>query len=285
MQLDWFHSFLETCKYKSLTKASEQLNMTQPALSKLIRNLEKELGVTLFSRTVTGVELTEAGIQLKERIEPILDEIHVLVDDLRTANKNNKLKIAVLPSIATYYLPERMSIINQSFPGVQLVVANTSDEVIQLLASGDVQLVIAENGKLPMRHLWQSILFEEPYYCIVPETSRFSTDRPIYISELLEEPLIVYPSNCDIRAAIVRNYLEKGGQPKVSLEIPFSESILAFVNTGTGITIAPQMIANQSHRYGLKSVRVYDFDEPRRVAVMARSEALGKLLYKVLVQS
>jgi LysR family transcriptional regulator, transcription activator of glutamate synthase operon len=282
VQLEWFYAFMETCKYKSLTKASERLNITQPALSKLIRSLERDVGVMLFHRTATGVELTTAGVHLQERIKPILDEIHVLIDDLRSMDEHSQLKIGVLPSIASYFLPDKMSFINESFPGTQLVVASTTDEVIQKLLTGDVQLAIAESRRSPVRHFWQSILLEESYFCIVQENSRFSSNQSISVSELLNEPLVVYPSNCDIRSVIVRNFLERGVEPTISLEIPFSESILAFVGAGTGITIVPRMIADQAHHYGLKSVRLIDFDGVRRVSVIARSEKLGKSVLRVL---
>ncbi|MGG1889684.1 LysR family transcriptional regulator, partial [Priestia megaterium] len=61
MKTEWLKSFIETAKTKSLSKASEQLHMTQPALSKQMRKLEEDLGVTLFIRSATGVELTSAG--------------------------------------------------------------------------------------------------------------------------------------------------------------------------------------------------------------------------------
>ncbi|MCM3271774.1 LysR family transcriptional regulator [Paenibacillus elgii] len=66
MNTEWLHSFAEAAKLKSFSKASKELNLSQPALSKHIRNLEHDLDATLFYRTSGGIELTEAGERLYE---------------------------------------------------------------------------------------------------------------------------------------------------------------------------------------------------------------------------
>jgi LysR family transcriptional activator of glutamate synthase operon len=108
MNLEWFHGFLEASRLKSLSKASEKLNISQPALSKQIRNLEEILGVELFKRTAVGVELTEEGTLLHKRIQPILSEMESLRKDLLNLQKVSSVRLGTLPSLATYYLPQKV---------------------------------------------------------------------------------------------------------------------------------------------------------------------------------
>lgn len=93
MRTEWLEAFLITAKTKSLTKASEQLHMTQPALSKQIRKLEEDLGATLFTRSAKGVELTEAGDILFEEIEPVLHKIRSIQKRFYQHKKLQKLKL------------------------------------------------------------------------------------------------------------------------------------------------------------------------------------------------
>jgi LysR family transcriptional activator of glutamate synthase operon len=80
MKIEWLESFMQTTEKKSLTKASEALHMSQPALSKQIRNLEDELGAKLLIRSTTGVALTPSGQILFERNKTIINEMNTVRD-------------------------------------------------------------------------------------------------------------------------------------------------------------------------------------------------------------
>ena len=73
--LEYYKTFYTVAKVKSMTKASEELMVSQPAISKSIRMLEAQLGGTLFNRSNKGLELTEEGQMLFDKIRPALDSI------------------------------------------------------------------------------------------------------------------------------------------------------------------------------------------------------------------
>lgn len=74
VKIEWLEAFRQTAETKSLTKASEILHISQPALSKQIRNLEDELGTQLLMRSSTGVTLTQPGLILLERSKKIMND-------------------------------------------------------------------------------------------------------------------------------------------------------------------------------------------------------------------
>jgi LysR family transcriptional regulator, transcription activator of glutamate synthase operon len=78
MNTEWFQSFVEAVRRKSLSRAAKALNLSQPALSKHIRHLEQDLDVVLFHRTSAGSELTEAGERFYNRIVPVIDELNAV---------------------------------------------------------------------------------------------------------------------------------------------------------------------------------------------------------------
>ena len=86
MRLDHLYYFNTICKYDNLTRAAEKINISQPALSNSVRQLESEFGVQLFHRTSKGLVLTEAGQIFLNESTIILDQINYL------KKKMNKIK-------------------------------------------------------------------------------------------------------------------------------------------------------------------------------------------------
>ena len=95
--------FVEVARQESFTKASETLFVSQSSISKLIKNLESELGLPLFDRTPRGVCLTEGGVRLFEKAKVILDTFHGIHDDLSvfTSTPRGRLRIGIPPLVQT----------------------------------------------------------------------------------------------------------------------------------------------------------------------------------------
>ena len=105
MRTEWLQSFIETAKKRSLSKASEVLHMTQPALSKQMKKLENDLGATLFIRSASGVELTKAGEILFRESEDILSKVHAVERSIRASEEQGNITIGTWQSMAAFYLP------------------------------------------------------------------------------------------------------------------------------------------------------------------------------------
>src|SRR5687767_2090471 len=108
----------------SVGRGAEKLLVSQPAVSKHIRQLERTLGVTLFDRTPKGVRLTSAGALLADyarRIFSLADEAEQAIADLRGLRRG-RLAIAASPTLSVYFLPEVLVRFRRKFPGVMLSV-------------------------------------------------------------------------------------------------------------------------------------------------------------------
>lgn len=105
MKIEWLEAFQQTAETKSLTKASEILHISQPALSKQIRNLEDELGTQLLMRSSTGVTLTQTGLILLERSKKIMNDLNEMRKEITLSQDVGKddLIIGSWPSIATIF--------------------------------------------------------------------------------------------------------------------------------------------------------------------------------------
>ena len=100
--------FYQLCLTPSTTAASEVLGLTQPAVSKNIRELEKEVGLTLFRRTRNGMVLTGAGEELKRALQPLVEQerrLEYRLGQLR-GQERGELKIGGSTTLSQYVLPE-----------------------------------------------------------------------------------------------------------------------------------------------------------------------------------
>lgn len=115
-------SFLKTAEIGSVSRAAEELRVAQPALSKLIRNLEKELGTHLFHRTGRGMILTEAGASFSRELDEILKSLDRALASVRNHGEllSGVLRVGILPSQASF-ASNLVVEVNRRYPDIQLV--------------------------------------------------------------------------------------------------------------------------------------------------------------------
>jgi DNA-binding transcriptional LysR family regulator len=274
----WFRAFLEASDHKSLSKAGEKLNLTQPALSKQIRNLEQWLGVELFRRSSLGVELTEEGALFRERIRPVLSEIESIRNDLLNMLQISKIRLGALPSLATHYLPTKLTELKRQGIHVEMKVLGSTEEIVASLRNGALDAGIGQKTETCPKTYWIADLFCEPFYAIVPESHRLSRRQSVTLADLKEEALVVYPHPCDVRTTIAEAYRMNGWNPVISMEIPFGDSIPGFVAAGAGISILPEMMAGHLHHTSLKAIPIEQFGKTRTIGLMTSHRATGNRL-------
>lgn len=276
LDTQWLKSFVMTAQYKSLSKTSELLNLSQPAISKQIRKLEETYGVALFYRSTQGVELTKAGAMLLERIQPVLMDLELIYKELQDFKSTQKIWLGALPSIATYFLRR---IIPTLEINTDVMVCNTSAELLSWLKAGKLDAALIDKRSADT-HLWSKDLFSEPYLAVFSKSHPLGERQCVSIADIKDEPFVFYPESCDVRQCITQRLLMLGIEPKVSTEVSFGDFILGYVAAGAGITILPKIVTDHLSDVSLTAVPIIDFDTTRTISIIARSEKLGKLLYR-----
>lgn len=281
MNTEWIQSFVEATKQKSLSKASKINNISQPALSKHIRNLENNLDVTLFYRTSTGIELTEAGERFYTRIKPVIAEINEIREELRQFHRNKPIAIGSLPSLATYYLPSRMKGFKLLNRPLTLMIQNTSGELVQSLQEGRLDAVFVDSLYVE-DSLWSCELFTESYYVVFPYDHSFQSQKTVHFAELSQEPLIVHQAPCDTRKHIFEQMELLGHKPNVIREVAFGDFIFGTVMAGMGITIVPELMAKNISHLPLFALPMDHFGRKRSISLVTQSKRLGAKLLEVM---
>ncbi|OXM83409.1 LysR family transcriptional regulator [Paenibacillus rigui] len=279
MNIDFIEGFLETVRHKSIAKASEQLCISHPALSKQIRAVESYYNVTLFKRSSTGVELTEAGKLLYERILPVYTEWNAIRSEL-SGRASQTFTIGSLPSLAAHDLPRIVNRMSREQLDVKVMVRSTSHELHEQLRLGaiDGALLECEPGWTEYTSLWSMELYEEPYYAVVYPNHPMAVRSSVSINDLANEQLVVNPPNCSIRKRITALMAAHGFIPKIRMEVNFGDFLTNYVAMGAGITILPQIAVARLQGPELRCIPIDDAGAKRTICLAARTSRIGKRL-------
>ncbi|MGN6459604.1 MAG: LysR substrate-binding domain-containing protein [Pseudolabrys sp.] len=132
-------AFLAVAELGSFTRAAERLHAAQPALSLLLRQLEEELGARLLDRTTRRVELTEAGREVTNSADRILDELHHAARSARdhAARRRGRISIVAPPLLAAVLLPDAIAEFGRAHPGIEIkLIEARTDQIVDLVRSG-----------------------------------------------------------------------------------------------------------------------------------------------------
>lgn len=146
--------FYTVASEKSFTKAAHKHNITQPAVSKHIQELERIYGITLFERRGSSILLTEAGKILYEQaknIDAIYREIDYRISSLKEEHKG-ELRLGASTSIAQYVLPEVIARFYNYYPAIKVsLISGNTEQIEQALLDKEIDLAFVEG--LPSNHL------------------------------------------------------------------------------------------------------------------------------------
>lgn len=235
--------FAKTAEVGSLNRASKELFISQPALTKQLAQLEKKLGTTLFIRTSNGMKITDAGSYLYENLSLLIGKLDHILAETKAIGSQKSLRVGALPSLATYYLPPLLSkLVETHADKTQLIIRDTTHELINMLYDGEADVIFVQDYS--NQSDFPSITIEtEPYLAVIPAHHPLATQANVTMEDLAQYPLVMHKSPCDIRTSLLRYCDERGLQLSASIELEFNESIIRFVENGFGVSIIPQMMA------------------------------------------
>ncbi|MBQ9968820.1 MAG: LysR family transcriptional regulator [Oscillospiraceae bacterium] len=241
MSMKKYEALVKTVELGSLTRAAEELGSTQSRISHVLKDLEESFGFPLLHRSRKGVELTEAGAMLFEKMQAILTqnrELEELAAEIRNADAGT-LRLGAFTSVAVHWLPGMICAFQELHPKVELQMLNGDyHDMEQWLKNGDIDLGFVS---LPAPDGVDAIaLHEDPLVAIVPKGHPLSRMEKIPIEAMTTDPFIslLHSSSHDIHRA-----LDKAGvRPNIKYTTKDDYAILAMVEQGLGISIVPQLL-------------------------------------------
>ena len=237
VSLDLYKTFYMVAKLKSMTLAADELMVSQPAVSKSIKTLEDQVGVTLFNRSNKGLELTEEGKMLYERIEPAIILISNAENQFNEFKDLNigEIKIGISSVLTKCLLTNLIYEFGLKYPNIKISIINgLTNELIEKLNKGHLDFVIFnESHKVENNVDLEKLTSLDYKFFYNPKY--FSNINPLKLKDIEEYPLILQPKESNTRM-FLEDYCKKNFNPK--LEVVSQDLICHFVRKGLGIGFA-----------------------------------------------
>lgn len=238
--------FAETVQSGTMSAAAKRCQVSQPAMSLAITELEKRLGEQLLTRGRRGVVPTDAGRLLLQHTDKILAEEARLREHF--ANRSNlrtgKVAFGMIPTLAPYLLPLLLGKFGARHPGIKVtLLENRTPELIRQIAAGDIELAILSDVTEKDQERFQlevRLLFEEPLLLALPRRHEWAHRKADPIpGELRSDDLIHLSDGHCLRDQTLKAC--KLTQANQRLQCDQLETALAMVAAGLGMAVIPKL--------------------------------------------
>lgn len=253
LELRHFKYFQAVAEELNYRKASEKLFISQPGLSRQIKQMEEILGAPLFERTKRKVELTQAGEFLKEEIDFVLNHLELTKKQVQMIHSGEKgeVRIGFLGSAMQKVIPELLLKMNQHYPGLKTTLEEMSNiNQVSALQKDVLDLGFVRLARVPAG-LKLKPVFEDTFSVVLPKDHPLNSSNFKGAEQLSEEQFILFSSDYSqlYYDKIMSICEDKGFTPKVSHKSVHAPTIFKLVEKKMGIAIVPSSL-----RHG------FDFD-------------------------
>ncbi len=251
-------------RHLNFTRAAEELNVTQSAVSHQIRHLEELWGLKLFDRPPRGLALTRNGQALAPMVRQFLDDLGSTLETLQTEVKRSPLRVDMLQSFSVTWLVPRLGRFHDEHPDMDIWIS-THDEVIDF-ASHDVDAAIRlGHGNYP--GLSSTLLLREHVFPVCSPGFLKREDAPREPADLLKVPLLLRLG--DPAHPNWEDWFQRAGVPVPALvdgsRFPDSNMALQAAMNGQGVALARSAHVGDDLKAG-RLVRLFDVEYPSSVS-------------------
>lgn len=257
MDIQNLQAFITVYDQQSFSRAAEQLNLTQPAISKRIAALESSYDTALFNRIGKNIVLTEAGELLLPSARLITEEVrrsHQSIQAL-SGQLGGILKLATSHHIGLHRLPPVLRTFSAQHQNVELDLHfMDSEQACAMIENGEIELAIVTLPQRTSASLVTRLIWHDPLVVVSGKTHVFADKADLKISDLLSQPAIL-PSHETFTRSMIEKQLKLTQMPPIALETNYLETIKMMVSIGLGWGVLPKsMITDDLVEFDLASV-------------------------------
>lgn len=252
------NAFIAVSRHKSFTKAADELYLTQSSLSGLIKEMENQLGITLFDRTTRQLHLSEAGERLVPYALKVLDDMRMFTGEIHDIKDyhQGKVRIAASQQLAATIMPSLIKSFKQAYPDIQVSLIDCGiGEVMER-----VQLIDADIGIGPEHPFSSDILaetlFSSKFYLIVKPDHALAGRSEVTWQDIPAGELITLQAAFaeQIRAALPMELTKR--LFRSDYEVNFLSTALGMTQMGLGITLALSYAKNWIDQHDLTMIPI-----------------------------
>ena len=231
----------------SFSLASEELFLTQPAISKRIASLESELNTPLFDRIGRKVRLTSAGETLFKHAQVILKEVNNAKQSVANLSESiqGELKIATSHHIGLHRLPSVLTHYVSNYPSVDLAIEfMDSEDACKLIEQGEIELAIVTLPLTPIPNLHQELIWDDPLSFVVKKNHELS-NKKITLQELTTHAAVLPSHGTFTREVIQQLFAKHQLELNIRMSTNYLETIKMLIQVGLGWGVLPNSMLDK----------------------------------------
>jgi len=226
----------------NISRAAEEIGMTQSGASQAIAQLEASLGFPVFTRERRYIGVTALGVQVVEHARSMvltLNAIRLLADESRELN-NGRIRLASFPSVTSTFLPRLLRDFKRLHPGIEVVLLEgTDEEVEEWLAADTVELGVVMN---PAPGRADVVLGKDAWVAVMPARHLLAGHARAYgitLEQLADQPFILATGGCLVNG---RSLMENAGLQLTDVRVKVRDWVSAcmLVGEGMGVALVPE---------------------------------------------
>jgi len=275
INLEWYRIFLHTARSRNLTKAAQQLHITQPSVSYAIKQMEEALGLKLFNRQSKGVELTEEGRTLLQYVEQsfaMLESGHKHLHNLKQLNEG-EIRIGASDSLIKHLLLPQLNAFHQAYPSIRIRLSHgKTPDITQRLIEGEIDCAVLHMPiQEPKLNIQPLAMLEDCF--VVGETYRELADRLLTAMEVASLPLILLSPGSHTRIFIEQWFADRGLIVNPDIELGSVDLLAEFASLGYGAAfISRSFVREELERGKLLELKLIDPLPARSIGFAVRKD-------------
>jgi DNA-binding transcriptional LysR family regulator len=247
VNMEWYRIFLYTAKFRNLTKAAQELHITQPSVSYAIKQLEAVLGVKLFSRQSKGVNITSEGLALLEYVEQsfsLLDAGESKIKSLKDLS-TGELRIGASGPLIKHLLLTPLDKFIADYPGVRIrLYQGRTSEIRKQLKDGQIDLGLIHmpisDHDLNVKHL---TTIQDCF--VVGNSYKAWTEHPITPEEITKIPLLLLSHGSSTRTFVEQWLSSHNLKVEVDIELNSLDMLIELAHRGYGAAFVTRSFVKQ----------------------------------------
>lgn len=267
-------AFVLSYRLGSLTRAAEQLFITQSAVSVLLQQLEEGLGIKLFDRTTRSLKPTSGAHDLLPIAERVMRDIEAIQTGARgiVERSSGSLVFASTPSVAAALLPLIMKDFSNCYPGIKIRMHDLPPErLVAAVISEEVEFSIGTLS-VPPEGVQLTHLLTDHISVIVNKDSALATSERITWNDVLNERCITVKAGQGIRELIDGTLAKINVKIAPEFEVTYMSTALSMASAGLGVAILPAALLDAFAYNNLAAKRIHDPVVPREIHLISRAK-------------
>lgn len=282
MELKQLEYFCVVAELEHVTRAAENLNLSQPYLTKTIKQLEAELGVDLFDHGGRKIRLNEFGKIYYKYVKNVLETL-VNAQEEMDELKGRKLTSISLYTNVSLYMPSLLGTFHKENPGLSLTQLSAGrDRIIEALLAGEADFAVC-SPPIDEPDIATKILFRESAYVMLPGEHPLRNKKSLCLKDLNYENFVITPVGYGMRDNQDLVFANRDIHPRIVIETADTSLMPSYVREGIGIAMLPGFVVDNNQSLLSDCWEINDLNYAGHVSLSWKSSRFKTKTHQLLM--